>query len=318
VRTRCRVNKLLFEGRKVIGLNYQNGSKAIDVYCKNEVILSAGTIGSPQILQLSGVGPKKLLSKFGISPVVELEGVGKNLQDHLQIRLIYKTSEKTLNDELNSLLKKLYVGFQYLVNRSGPLSLAASQVAIFTKSTADKDRPDIQFHMQPLSADKPGDGVHPFSAFTSSVCQLRPRSRGSVEIVSRDPSIHPSIQPNYLSHEEDRSVAIKAIKIARSICAQSAISSMILKEFVPGNKYKSDEDLLAAAMRFSQTIYHPVGTCKMGQDDMSVVDERLRVRGIKGLRIVDASIMPLITSGNTNAPTIMIAEKASDMIIEDS
>ena len=318
VRTRCRVNKLLLKGCKAVGLNYQNGSKAIDVFCKSEVILSAGAIGSPQILQLSGVGPKKVLNKFGISPVVELDGVGKNLQDHLQIRLIYKTFEKTLNDELNSFFKKLYVGFQYLVTRSGPLSLAASQVAIFTKSSEYEDRPDIQFHMQPLSADKPGDGVHPFSAFTSSVCQLRPRSRGYVEIVSRDPSVYPLIQPNYLSHEEDRSVAVKAIKIARSICAQSAISSKILKEFVPGDKYKSDEDLIAAAMRYSQTIYHPVGTCKMGQDELSVVDERLKVRGIEGLRVVDASIMPLITSGNTNAPTIMIAEKASDMIIEDS
>ncbi len=209
------------------------------------------------------------------------------------------------------------MGLKYVLTRTGPLTLAASQVAIFTKSRPSVERPDIQFHMQPLSADKPGDGAHKFSAFTSSVCQLRPHSRGYLEIKSNDPSQHPAIHSNYLSDERDQKVAVDAIKVARRISEADALSPHIIDEYVPGRQYQTDEELLEAARLYSQTIYHPVGTCKMGQDDIAVVDERLRVRGIEGLRVVDASIMPEIISGNTNAPTIMIAEKAADMIKED-
>jgi choline dehydrogenase len=282
-----------------------------------EVILSAGAIGSPQLLQLSGIGPEALLNRLEVPVAHDLPGVGQNLQDHLQIRLVFKTSKRTLNDEVNSLFKQAWVGLKYVLTRTGPLTLAASQVAIFTKSRPSVERPDIQFHMQPLSADKPGDGAHKFSAFTSSVCQLRPHSRGYLEIKSNDPLQYPAIHPNYLSDERDQKVAVDAIKVARRISEADVLSPCIIDEYVPGRQYQTDEELLEAARLYSQTIYHPVGTCKMGQDDIAVVDERLRVRGIEGLRVVDASIMPEIISGNTNAPTIMIAEKAADMIKEE-
>lgn len=251
---------------------------------------------------------------MGVECQHELPGVGENLQDHLQVRLVFKTRCRTLNDEVRHPLKKLAVGTQYVLTRTGPLTLAASQVCVFTQSREGLDRPDIQFHMQPLSADKPAEGVHPFSAFTSSVCQLRPTSRGSIRITSPDPAVYPSIQPNYLSTEEDCRVAVDAIKVARRIAEQSPLASVITGEYVPGTQFQSDEELLEAARQYSQTIYHPAGTCKMGHDPMAVVDDQLRVHGLEGLRVVDASIMPVIVSGNTNAPTIMIAEKAADMI----
>jgi choline dehydrogenase len=242
-------------------------------------------------------------------------GVGKNLQDHLQIRLVFKTNEHTLNDELNNPLKRMMVGMQYMLTRTGPLTLAASQVAVFTRSSEGVERPDIQFHMQPLLADKPGDGVHPFSAFTSSVCQLRPFSRGEVVVETSDPMAYPKIYPNYLSDEHDCAVAIGGIKVARYIAEAPALRHCVINEYVPGREFQSDEELLDAARRYSQTIYHPTSTCKMGNDDSAVVDHQLRVHGIEGLRVADASIMPEIVSGNTNAPTIMIAEKAADMIL---
>ena len=235
----------------------------------------------------------------------------------MQIRLVYKTKLRTLNDEVNNLANKLWIGLQYGLFRTGPMTLAASQVTIFTRSDPNVERPDIQFHMQPLSADKPGEGPHKFSAFTASVCQLRPESRGHIRIRSADPMRYPSIQPNYLSTELDRRVAVAGIKVARRIAAAPSLAPHITEEFVPGPAYRSDEELLEAARLFSQTIYHPTSTCRMGRDDRAVVDARLRVRGIEGLRVVDASIMPEIVSGNTNAPTIMIAEKAADMILED-
>jgi choline dehydrogenase len=315
--SRAQVTRIVMEGEKAVGVEYIKNSKLNIVKADREVILSAGTIGSPQLLQLSGIGPAELLNQVGVPIVKALPGVGSNLQDHLQIRLVFKTSQRTLNDELNSLFKQAWVGLKYILARTGPLTLAASQVAIFTKSRPSVERPDIQFHMQPLSADKPGDGVHKFSAFTSSVCQLRPHSRGHLQIKSNDPLQYPAIYPNYLSDERDQKVAVDAIKVARRISEADALSPHIIDEYVPGRQYQTDEELLEAARLYSQTIYHPVGTCKMGQDDIAVVDERLRVRGIEGLRVVDASIMPEIISGNTNAPTIMIAEKAADMIKED-
>jgi choline dehydrogenase len=316
--TKALTTRILFDGRKAVGVEYYAAGATHRVTANKEVILCAGAIGSPQILQCSGVGPRALLQEVGVPLVHHLPGVGQNLQDHLQIRLVFKTRLKTLNDEVNSLLKKLWIGMQYAFSRSGPLTLAASQVTVFTRSNPTVDRPDIQFHMQPLSADKPGEGAHPFSAFTSSVCQLRPYSRGHVSIRSADARQYPGIYPNYLSDPRDRAVAVDAIRVARRIAAAPSLAAHIISEFVPGPEYQTDEQLLDAARRFSQSIYHPSGTCKMGRDDMAVVDHRLRVHGITGLRVVDASIMPEIVSGNTNAPTIMIAEKAADMIIEDA
>jgi choline dehydrogenase len=317
--TKAQTTRLLFKGIKVIGIEYLKSDRLYQISARKEVIISAGSIGSPQLLQLSGIGSKSLLDKVGVPLVLDLPGVGQNLQDHLQTRLVYKTSQRTLNDELNNVFKRGLVGLQYALSRTGPLTLAASQVTIFTKSRAEIERPDIQFHMQPLSADKPGDGVHKFSAFTLSVCQLRPKSRGSVEIRSSDPLVYPAIRPGYLAHEHDCQVAIDGIKVARRIVDAPALKPHIIDEHVPGRQFETDEQLLEAARKFSQTIYHPTSTCKMGpiDDDMAVVDERLKVHGIQNLRVVDASIMPEIVSGNTNAPTIMIAEKAADMIIED-
>jgi choline dehydrogenase len=318
VETKAQITRVLFEGKKAVGVEYRKGGQLHQVKANAEVILSAGAIGSPQILQNSGVGPGTLLTGLGISLVHDLNGVGKNLQDHLQVRLVFKTRERTLNDEVNNPINKLLIGLQYLLFRTGPLTLAASQVAIFTRSDPSVERPDIQFHMQPLSADKPGEGAHKFSAFTSSVCQLRPHSRGHVEIKSTDPLEYPAIHPNYLSDERDHKVAVGGIKVARRIAEAPSLALHILSEFVPGSQYQTDEELLLAARRHSQSIYHPTSTCKMGHDDMAVVDDRLRVHGVEGLRVVDASIMPEIISGNTNAPTIMIAEKAADMIKEDA
>ncbi len=320
--THAHTSKILFdetlEKPRAIGIEFLCKGSLQTVKANKEIILSAGAIGSPQILQLSGVASKDLLGKLNIRVIKELPGVGQNLQDHLQIRLVFKTKQNTLNDELNSYFKQFKVGLQYFLKRTGALTLAASQIVIFTKTKAELERPDIQFHFQPLSADKPGDGVHPFSAFTTSVCQLRPHSSGHLEIKSTDPLQHPAIHPNYLSDERDLEVAVESIKVARRIAEAPALAAEILDEYVPGREYQTDEELLLAARKFSQTIYHPTSTCKMGNDDMAVVDDRLRVHGINGLRVADASIMPEITSGNTNAPAIMIGEKASDMILKDN
>ena len=325
VLTHAHTSRIIFDGidgsgdkPKAVGIEFLRKGSLKKVKANKEIILSAGAIGSPQILQLSGVASTELLNKHNIPVVKELPGVGQNLQDHLQIRLVFKTKQNTLNDELNSYFKQFKVGLQYFLNRTGALTLAASQIVIFTKTKEELDRPDIQFHFQPLSADKPGDGVHPFSAFTTSVCQLRPHSSGYLEIKSSDPLQHPAIHPNYLSDERDLKVAVESIKVARRIAEAPALAAEIVDEFVPGREYQTDEELLLAARKFSQTIYHPTSTCKMGHDDMAVVDDRLRVHGIQGLRVADASIMPEITSGNTNAPAIMIGEKASDMILEDN
>ena len=317
VATRAHTRKVLFEGRRAVGVEYEQNGAIHRVLARGAVVLAAGAIGSPQILQCSGVGDAGLLSSLGIPVVHDLRGVGEGLQDHLQIRLVFKTRLRTLNDEVNNLARKLGIGLQYAISRSGPLTLAASQVAIFTRSDPSAERPDIQFHMQPLSADKPGEGAHKFSAFTASVCQLRPESAGYVRINSPDPMQYPSIQPNYLSTELDRRVAVGGIKVARRIAGAPPLASQIIEEFVPGAQYRTDAELLEAARLYSQTIYHPTSTCRMGTDPhRAVVDARLRVHGMDGLRVVDASIMPEIVSGNTNAPTIMIAEKAADMILE--
>ena len=309
------MSKLIFSEKKVIGVKCIQNKQAKEYYSNREVILSSGSIGSPHLLQLSGIGDGELLKKLGIEVIHDNPAVGKNLQDHLQIRLVYKTNTKTLNDELNNWWKKALIGLQYILFRTGPLTLSASQVYVFTNTSLDGSRPNIQFHMQPLSADKPGDGVHPFSAFTMSVCTLRPESRGEVRINSPDPLQPPTIIPNYLSSENDQRVAVESVKVARKIAQSSTLKKYITDEYIPGDSYTSDSELLEAAKNNSQSIYHPVGTCKMGNDASSVVDDQLRVRGVSGLRVVDASIMPELVSGNTNAPTMMIAEKAADMIL---
>ena len=318
--TNTQISKLVFSDKKVTGVDciQSKGQPNKTIYANHEVILSAGAISSPQILQLSGIGDEKHLTKLGVNVIHNNPAVGKNLQDHLQVRMVFKTNTRTLNDELNTWWKKALIGLQYALFRTGPLTLSASQVYIFTNTSLDGSRPNIQFHMQPLSADKPGDGVHPFSAFTMSICNLRPQSRGEVTINSKNPEDLPKIIPNYLSTESDQKIAIESIKVARKIANASPLKQHILDEFVPGGSLVSDEDLLEAAKNNSQSIYHPVGTCKMGNDKNSVVDDQLKVYGVKGLRVVDASIMPELVSGNTNAPTMMIAEKAAEMILSDN
>ncbi len=305
--------------RKVTGVRYTRNGKPQHAMLNQggEVILSAGAIGSPQILELSGIGQGDVLGNAGIDVIHELPGVGECLQDHLQIRLVYEVNVPTLNDSINSFVRRMGIGMQYALSRTGPMSLGASQVCIFARSMDGLDTPDIQFHFQPLSADKPGIEMHPFSGITSSVCQLRPESRGNIHVTSPDAADYPKIVPNYLSAVADQLCAVRAMKFARAMTKTAALSPFIVREHVPDDVPDTDDALLEAARSISQTIYHPTSTCKMGADPMAVVDERLRVHGIGSLRIADASIMPTIVSGNTNAPTIMIGEKASDLILAD-
>lgn len=305
--------------KRVNGVKYtvKGAQKTAMLNAGGEVVLAAGAIGSPQILELSGIGRGDVLSAAGVNVRHELKGVGEHLQDHLQIRLVYEVTTPTLNDAINKLIPRIGIGLQYFLFRKGPMSLGASQVAVFAKSMDGLETPDIQFHFQPLSADKPGIEMHPFSGITSSVCQLRPESRGHIHITSPKSSVYPKITPNYLSATADQMCAVRAVKFARAMAKTSALSPYIVREHVPSGDPQTDEELLDAARTISQTIYHPTSTCRMGQDPLSVVDDRLRVHGIAGLRVADASIMPTIVSGNTNAPTIMIGEKASDMILED-
>ena len=305
--------------KQVTGVRfYQNGAiRTARLAPGGEVILSAGAIGSPQLLELSGIGQPEVLAAAGVALRHELAGVGEALQDHLQIRLVFETNVPTLNDMINSPLGKMKIGLQYALGRSGPMSLGASQVAIFAKSMAGLDTPDIQFHFQPLSADKPGLVMHPFSGFTSSVCQLRPESRGHIHISSADPDMYPRIVPNYLSATADQLCAIRAVRFARAMAEQPALKPFVVREHTVINDMSTDEDHLEVARQYAQTIYHPTSTCRMGTDSSAVVDPRLKVYGIENLRIADASIMPSIVSGNTNAPAIMIGEKAADLCRED-
>ncbi len=315
--TDAHVERVCLDARRATGVEYFRDGGHVRALAAREVILAAGAVGSPQILQLSGIGPPEVLRRAGVAVAHALPGVGRNLQDHLQIRSVYRCTRPTLNDEVNHPLRRLRIGLQYLLWRSGPMSMGASQVAVFCRSRPELDTPDIQFHFQPLSADRPGDGLHRFSAFTASVCQLRPESRGRIELKSADPYAYPAIHPNYLDTVTDRRTAVDGLKMARRLCATDAMRPFVAEELLPGPQVRSDDELLDAARRLSQTIYHPVGTCAMGNGPQAVVDARLRVRGVERLRVADASIMPTITSGNTNAPTIMIAEKASDLVLED-
>ncbi len=266
---------------------------------------------------MSGIGNPNILSTAGVELRHALPGAGKHLQDHLQIRLVYKVNVPTMNDAINNIFHRTGIGSEYALRRTGPMSLGARQVAIFAKSMEGLDTPDIQFHFQPLSADKPGIEMHPFSGFTSSVCQLRPESRGHIHITSSDAHDYPKIVPNYLSTSGDQLCAIRAVKFARAMTKTKALSPFILCEHVPSGTVETDEDHLEAARNMAQTIYRRTSTCKMGTDNRAVVDPRLRVHGILGLRIADASIMPDIVSGNTNAPAIMIGEKCSDLVLTD-
>jgi choline dehydrogenase-like flavoprotein len=320
--THATVDKLLFDGREVKGIQFLREGQRCVAHAAQEVVLCSGSIGSIEILQRSGVGDPAHLQALGIPVVLKLDGVGKNLQDHLQQRMIYKVDGvKTLNETYHSLLGRVRMGMEYALFRRGPLTMAPSQLGIFTRSDPSHDRANIEFHVQPLSLDKFGDPLHPFPAITVSACNLRPTSRGSVRIRSADPFAKPEIKPNYLATEEDRRVAADAIRVTRRLMQQPALARYRPYEHVPGNHVSaSDAELAKAAGDIGTTIFHPVGTAKMGlaNDPTAVVDERLRVHGLGRLRIVDASVMPTITSGNTNTPTIMIAEKGSRFIKEDA
>ena len=319
--TDSHVNKLQFEGNKVIGVKFWRGNDLFEASVSGEIILASGAIGSPQIMQASGISSGALSQKIGIQNIIELPGVGENLQDHLQMRLVFKVKNtKTLNLRANSLFGKIGMGLEYFLFKRGPMTMAPSQLGGFAKSDKNKETPNLQYHIQPLSTEKLGDPLHPFEAFTASVCNLRPESRGHVHIKTEDSREPPKIQPDYLSDPADRKVAADAIKLTRKIVSSPAMEKFEPEEFKPGIKFASDDDLAREAGNIGTTIFHPVGTCKMGpsSDNMAVVDERLKVHGIRGLRVVDASVMPTITSGNTNSPTLMIAEKASEMILEDA
>jgi len=293
------------------------GLETVKLNPGGELLLAAGAIGSPQILQLSGLGPAALLHRHGIAVQQALEGVGANLQDHLQIRAVFKVQgAKTLNTLANSWWGKAKIGMEYVLRRSGPMSMAPSQLGAFTRSSPDKAWPDLEYHVQPLSLDAFGEPLHSFNAITASVCNLNPTSRGTVQIQSADPAKAPLIAPNYLSTDEDRHIAAESLRLTRRIVAQPALARYQPEEYKPGVQFQSDAELARLAGDIATTIFHPVGTCKMGRagDISAVVDSHLRVRGVAGLRVVDASVMPTITSGNTNSPTLMIAERAADWI----
>jgi len=297
-----------------------NIERSVSLREGGEVILSAGAIGSPQILELSGIGNGEVLQKAGVDVRHALPAVGENLQDHLQIRAVYKVKgTKTLNTLANSLLGKAKIGLEYLFKRSGPMSMSPSQLGAFTRSSLDRTHANLQYHVQPLSLEAFGEDLHDFPAMTISVCNLNPTSRGHVRIASSDFRDAPEISPNYLDTEEDRKVAAQSLRQVREIMAQPALNAYEPEEYKPGIQYQTDEELAKLAGDIASTIFHPVGTVKMGRpdDETAVLDPHLRMKGVKGLRVVDASVMPEITSGNTNSPTIMIAEKAADMIKED-
>lgn len=314
------IDKLVLDGKLVTGVEVLQGTVRYAARSRIETILAAGSIGSPAVLQRSGIGDPALLGELGIPVMHALSGVGKNLQDHLQLRSIYKVRDiKTLNQTANSLWGKAVMGLDFALRRRGPLTMAPSQLGLFAYSDESEQTPDLEYHVQPLSLDKFGDPLHPFPAFTASVCDLRPQSRGEINIRDRDPRSAPAIAVNYLSHEADRLKAAKALRMTRKIVSQPALKPYRPEEYQPGPDFSTDEELANAAGNVGTTIFHPVGTCKMGQaqDASAVVDSRLRVLGIDGLRVVDASIMPTITSGNTCSPAVMIATKGAAMIRAD-
>jgi choline dehydrogenase len=319
VETDAHVTRILFNDKRATGVSYLQRGAVREALATSEVILSAGGLQSPQLLQLSGVGPAALLSAHSIPVVQDLPGVGANLQDHLQARVMYRCTQPiTTNDDLRSWYRSLKIGLKWLVERRGPLAIGINQGGAFARVMPEARTPDIQFHFGTLSADMAGAKPHDFPGFTISVCQLRPTSRGSVAIKSRDPFAPPAMRPNYLSTEVDCATIVEGVKLARRIASTPSMREFVASEYRPGPEANSDEALLDFVRNTGATIFHPVGTCKMGRDEMAVVDERLRVHGLNGLRVVDASIMPTLISGNTNWPAIMIAEKAADTILEDA
>ena len=321
VDTEAHATRILFDGRKATGVVYRQAGREVNVTARREVILSAGALQSPQLLQLSGIGPPALLQGFGIPVVHGLAGVGENLQDHLQARVIFRcTKPITTNDILSSPWRKLAMGLEFAVARRGPMAVGINQGGIFARTDPALARPDVQFHVATLSSDMAGSKVHEFSGFTMSVCQLQPESRGHVRLKSPDPLAAPAMQPNYLSTEKDRATLVAGIRLARALAATRALSPYVAGEYRPGPEAKSDDALLEFAKNTAGTIFHPSGTCKMGpaSDPLAVVDHDLAVHGLAGIRVVDCSIMRTLVSGNTNAPVVMIAEKIADRILSGS
>lgn len=321
VETNAQTNGLVIEGNRVLGVRYRKDDADFTVNARREVVLSAGAINSPQIMELSGIGDPEILKEAGLPVVHPMKGVGRNLQDHLQARIISRCTQAiTTNDDLASMVRKARIGLKYLLFRRGPLAVGINQAGGFVKTNDADSRPDIQFHFGTLSSDKPGAPVHEFPGFTLSSCQLRPESRGEVHVASNDPYEYPRIRPNYLSEEKDCEVMIAGFRLSRRVLEKPAMQPFVAEEHSPGRDVQSDDEILDYLRRDATTIFHPTGTCRMGpaEDDRSVVDARLRVHGLEGLRVADASIMPTIVSGNTNAACIMIGEKASDMILEDA
>src|SRR5450755_1831237 len=319
VETSALAQRILFDGRRADSIEFRQAGVLRTVRARKEILVSGGAYNSPQLLQLSGIGPAELLRQHGIDVVLDAPGVGRDLQDHLQVRIVMRCSKPiTLNDILNHPVRRVLAGARYAAFRKGPLTIAAGTSGAFFKTNPRLATPDIQIHFLPFSTDRMGEKLHSFSAFSASVCQLRPESRGSLRIKSADPAVPPEIRINYLATETDRTAFIEGFKILRQILAAPALKPYAVDEILPGSKVTSDEDILAFCRQTGSTVYHPTSTCRMGNDPLAVVDQRLRVRGIEGLRVVDASIMPDLMSGNTNAPTIMIAEKASDMILVDA
>ena len=318
--TKAHVQKINFDGKKAESVSFYQDNEVVTIKALREIILSAGSIGSPHILQVSGVGDSNKLKKNGIQTIHELKGVGKNLQDHLMFRPVYKVKNlKSLNGKINSLFGNFLIGLEYLFKQSGPMTMGASQVCGFAKSDPSKETPNLQFHVQPISTDILGASkLHDFDGITPTVANIRPSSRGEISIVSNDSRVNPKIKMNYLSTQDDRIVAAQGLKLVRKIMLESeTFKKYEPEEYRPGVHITDDEELVKAGSEFTQTIFHPVGTCKMGKDENAVVNDKLYTHGLKNLRVIDASIMPNITSGNTNAPTIMIAEKGADFILNN-
>jgi len=311
--------RIELDARKAVGVTFQRGGEYETVRAAREVVLSGGAINSPQLLQLSGIGPQALLRQHGIDVVADLPGVGADLQDHYQARSIYECTRRlTVNDEVRSPLHKVAAALRWALFRTGPLSIGAGHVGLFARTRPELATPDVQFHFIRFSADVAGGKLHDFSGFTVSVCQLRPESRGTIKIRSADVRDAPSIQPNYLDTLVDRSTMVAGMRLARQIVEIPAMRSYVRREVLPGPEVESDEEMLDYIRDHGSTIFHPTSTCRMGPDDAAVVDERLRVRGIQSLRVADASVMPTVVSGNTNATCIMIGEKTADMLLEDA
>jgi choline dehydrogenase len=319
IETDAHAQRIRFEGRRARAIEFRQHGELRAARARKEILVSGGAYNSPQLLQLSGIGSAELLRRHGIEVVLDAPGVGNNLQDHMHVRLVMRCSQRiTLNDIINHPLRRGLAGARYVVFRTGPLTIAAGTSGAFFKSDPRLATPDLQIHFIPFSTDKMGEKLHAFSGFTASVCQLRPESRGSLRIRSADPAAPPEIRINYLATERDRRANIDGIRIMRKILAAPALKPYVVDEAYPGSNVSSDDDILSYCRRTGSTVYHPTSTCRMGADALAVVDQRLRVHGIEGLRVVDASIMPDLISGNTNAPVIMIAEKASDMILQDA